>query len=357
MRPYLRVSTFVITICMMPLIAAHSEDMPSEENAAVGAYQLRMSGKVYDAKAMLEKAVAKNPSDSLAQFELARTHMHTLLVHKDGEDPRKSTPARLKKAANVIKAVVKLEPDNARYQYWAGIITMYDGIAKAHSIWSMPVLPLRMNSSTKYFEKAVKLNSDYHEARLTLLGLYDRLPVYMGGSKKRARKHTEVLEKSDPVYGARARCELKPKPKPNEQIKIWLKVVEKDEKNPGAHEGLGRAYMKVEKWDKAEEHFSQAVELDSSRCIAFLDFSRELFSEDKFEEADEAVQQLLNQGSSVSGPIRAKGLRRLAMIRTEQGRNEEASALTKEANKLDPCEDVPGGLPFEELYGPLNTGE
>ena len=201
-------------------------------NVAMKAFNLRMDGHVDKAVAMLEKAVTKNPDDAPAQFELARDYFYTLMDHTDDDtmklkQKQKAMKAQLTRARKAIKKAVKAEPDNPRYHYWDAVIATYKAIFDAHSVFTIVGLPFEANNSINSYEKALKLKPDYHQARQELMGLYDRLPWYLGGSKSKAEKHARTLEEMDPIYGAKARCEIRPRKISEEKVAIWKRALRK----------------------------------------------------------------------------------------------------------------------------------
>ena len=169
-------------------------DDPNDVNVATRAFELRMAGQAGETIELLEKAVAANPKNGPAQFELARSHFCTTMDsvgHTEGtlKQKQKAMKEKLRSAQEAIEKAIKADPDNPRYHYWAGKIGTYNTVYDAHFIWTMPAVPLRSINAIKSYEKAIKLNPDFYQARHELIGLYDRLPSYCGGNKSKARKH------------------------------------------------------------------------------------------------------------------------------------------------------------------------
>lgn len=69
--------TIVLTVCI-----SGSDSRASEQ--VMKSYELRMQGKVNEAKSLLDQALAENPNDAEAHFELARTKFY--LVMRDIEN-------------------------------------------------------------------------------------------------------------------------------------------------------------------------------------------------------------------------------------------------------------------------------
>ena len=196
--------------CTAVLIKALKERLPAkkplESNVAMQAFELRMAGKVDKAVELLEKAVAEDPGNGPAQFELARDYFCTTtdcVERTEGtlKQKQKAMKKQLTSAQKAIKRAIKANPDNPRYHYWAGRISTYNVVYDAHFVWTMPAVPIHSINAIKNYEKAVKLKPDFYQARHELIGLYDRLPWYCGGNKSKAREHAKKLNQTEPESG------------------------------------------------------------------------------------------------------------------------------------------------------------
>ncbi len=177
-------------------IAIATNDTP---DIAMKAFELRMQGKAGEALKLLESSVEKNPKDARVQFELARVYFYTMFDDsRDDIDLKirvKEMGKKLGLSQKAIEKAIKLEKNNPRYYYWAGKIGTYKAVYNSHSILKMPGLPFETIKSIRNYEKALKLNGDFHQARVELIGMYERLPWYCGGSKRKSKKHQAELEK------------------------------------------------------------------------------------------------------------------------------------------------------------------
>jgi len=250
----------------------------NKPNVAIQAFELRMAGQVDEAKELLEKAVAANPQNAAAQFELSRVHFYMASETLD-----------LAQAQKTIEKAIKIKPDNPWYHYWAGEIACYNGILKMHGFLSRLEMPGQMNKAIKHFKQAVDLKPDFHEARLELMGMYDRLPWYCGGSKSKAQKHEQIL------------VELGGDP----------------DKQPDPD-------------------------------MALLHAGLEYIREKKFESAEQKIREYLEINPVI--PLRAYGLSQLARIHWLEGRKAEAEELRKQAEQLDKYYWPTSAPPPENLF-------
>jgi tetratricopeptide (TPR) repeat protein len=345
---YLVLAVLFLGIAICPVICvACQENTKAKSNdanrvsIAVQAFELRMSGRVKQATELLEKEVAANPQNAAALFELGRDYFYTMMdsVERTGgtlEQKQKAMKDKLRSAQKAIEKAIKTDPDNARYHYWAGVIGMYNLVYDAHFIWTMPAMPFDSRNMMASYEKAIDLKPDFHQARLTLMGCYDRLPWYCGGNKSKAEQQAKKLEQMDPVYGAKARCEIRPEKTPEEKIAIWEKVAVKLPNNADVHEGLAAVYMNANKTDKALIHIDKALELDVSRKMILLDLARYYAVKKEYGDAEKAIRRFTDVEPKPLVALQACALRQLAGIKERQGNNSEAQTLKKKANELDP---------------------
>ena len=286
--------------------------------AAVQAFELRMAGQARRAKQVLLAALAKDPSNAPAQFELSRTCFY--LVDLD-------------RAQTAIEAATRLKPDHARYHYWAGLVATYNAILKYKSPKTRGQLPGLMKKALAAYEKAVALRPDYHEARLDLVNCYLKNPADLGGSRPKAETHTAILERADPVQGVRARCLLVGYRKVNQRRQLWDKVVAQHPERADAHEGVARAYLGT---DKGLAHLNKTLELDPGRSELLVDLTRHYAMRKQHAQAERTIQRYLDAKPAPPVPMRAYATFCAAKIQKMQGHNPRANALLAEAKKLDP---------------------
>jgi tetratricopeptide (TPR) repeat protein len=338
------------------------------EDVAVAAYDLRMSGRLEEAKAMLLAALAKDPKNARLHFELARTAMHGLLPQDPVTDPKAadaSIRASVKLAAKAIEKAVDAEPDNPRYRYWAGMIHMYGSTSNMHSVWRWPMMPGGMKKSLKQYEAALALDPDYHEARFEVAGLYDRLPAILGGSKKRAEAHITELEARDEVWAARAKSArnvvtengTQRRVTDDERMAAYATLIEARPDDANLQESLAKECLRryrsqpenADNLANLEEHIAKTLALDSSRTGILYEWGRALVANKDYAKAEEVARRYL--ATKPVAPLEARAMRLLSQICEAQGRTEEAARLGEAANALHPVASLPD-LPEKELFGP-----
>ncbi len=312
---------------------------------ATRAFELRLAGKVGQARKLLEKAVKENPENARAQFELARDCFYMMMGPRvAGPGQRKAISKaldrNLKQARTAIMQAIKIEPDNPRYRYWAGKIYSYTAIDQSHSLLGNIFLPRNSKIAIQNYAKAVELKPDFHQARLELMGCYDRLPKNCGGDKAKAQQQARILQESDPVYGALARCEIQPRKTRKEKIEIWEKVLAKEPDNPDACLGLARELlrdgdMSEDDMKKCLQCIDKALKLDPSKGEILLDLAQH-YRRRQPEKAGQTIERYLHLSPRPAVAMQALAMRELALIYQAQGKNNQAEIVRKKADELDP---------------------
>jgi tetratricopeptide (TPR) repeat protein len=330
------------------------------QSPAQEAFDLRLAGKTIEAIKLLENAAAADSNDTAVYFELARDYFYTLIdcpdyKPDDVKQRQKTMKVKLKKAQKAIDKAIKLDGKNARYHYWAGEVETYNAIYDAHFVWTMPAMPFETRNAIKNYQKALEIDPNFHQARLALMGCYDRLPPICGGDKKKAEHHARELELLDAVCGAKARCEIQPRKNRQEKIAIWQKIVEQYPDNARAHIGLAREYMHngdlpQEDMQKSVEHINKALKLDSSTCNILLNLAHHYKRAKKYDKAEEAISQFINIKPQPCNPLLAIAYRQIADVQRKQGKKQEAEISLEKANKLEPMEWPTSRLPNEDLF-------
>jgi tetratricopeptide (TPR) repeat protein len=321
--------------------------------AATEAWQLRMQGKVDDARVLLEKAIQENPSNAAAYYELARIKVHMALG-----DPRdmKSVMERIGEAQQSIAKARAIEPSNVIYPAFEGGLALL----QAYPAWmqNQPDTKEKMGKVCDAFESALKLKPDYRQVMLSLVELYGTLPADKGGDKSKAEKYAAQLEGMDAVYGAKARSILLPAEANN--VDYWQGVLKKHEGNADVLEELGKAYLRADKVDDAVSCFDKAFKINPEKSILFLDLSiYHTWLAMRAENGSESFRKAVASGEAAVTryldtkpilPMRAYALGVQSRYLSHSGRKEQGDALLKQAQALDPYFSKATGAPSPDLF-------
>lgn len=344
-----------VLVCAACVLSAVSCSPASESGAAEAAFELRMSGKLDEAWQLLEDALARNPDYAAGHYELARIMLHAALGHH----PRKLDSLLIAAQQSIDRAVAQ-DSGSAIYPFFAGQV----GFMRAYLAMNLgeAAAAERVAGSCEAFEAALRVKPDYREARLHLIELYGLVPAEMGGDRSRAEAHMSELAKTDEVYGMKAQSVLG-----EVSVADWQTLREKHPRNTDVLEELGKAYLWEGDLIASAKCFEEAVAIDSSKVILFLDLGRyhlihtmELMRSEEQGElqmhlaaAETAMRRYLE--TEHPAPMKAYALRMLSHVKHGAGDKEERDRLKEEAKALDPYHSRATGSPGLVLFAPPGT--
>lgn len=311
-----------LTMGTKPAGAEPGAEGVAATSAAQAAYELRLAGKLDEAAALLDAAVAKTPGDAAVWFERARLNFQRADMEAAGEAIQKATA---------------LAPDRARYHAWAGTIAIYAGIGSHHQILTMVNMPFQFGDAKESLERAVELDPNNVEALSNLVAIEASNPWLLGGNRGDAKKHIDALEALDTAEGAAARCRLVHKDT-EQRLLIWRRAVEKDD-SARTRIGLGKEFQRQGDLEKAIEQYERARALDEGkRSAEWLDavlsagIGHAMLKQ--WDAAAEAYDVYLEHEPVAA--MRAKTMGRLAKVCEETGDTMRAAELREAAKQLDP---------------------
>ncbi len=349
-RGFLRLGAAGAVVTAFPSLAFGLED--KVQDVATEAYNLRMQGKVDEAKTLLEQALSKNPDNAAAHYELARIQSYMVLGGTERE-----TVDVLGDAQDLIDKAVEFNPKNVIYTFFAGHVHFLQAYLSAMT-GGQP--KEKLARAIGDFESALKLKPDYNQAMLYLVELYSQFPEEAGGDKSKAEQYARQLEGIGGVFGAKARSMLLPEEV--DRVDYWQKVLKQHEGNDDVIEELGKAYLGVDKVDDAVSCFEKAIEIDPEKASLFLDLSiyytfRAMRARDDKEllqtcvvSGDAALTKYIE--SEPIRPMRAYALGVRAKYKFFSGDREQGQALFKQAEALDPYFSKATGAPHPDLFIP-----
>jgi tetratricopeptide (TPR) repeat protein len=312
------------------------------------AFELRMNGKVDEAKALLESILTKDSTYAMAHYEMARLK-HYLLVG-GGE-------LKIDDILTSVNKAVKYDPQNVTYAYYKAIANFLNAFMAMEM--GQGEVKSRIAETCTQFEKVLSLKPDYYEASLYLVEIYGMLPRDMGGDSVKAVTYVSKLAAADKYYGAKAKAVLAPES--TDRVKFWEDLVAK---NPKSQEYLceaGKACLLKDDFSKAEKFFNEAIKANSSNNILILDLARYHIMK-VMQNQDQAKTDLPVAKTYLEKyvktlpepviPLKAYTLGLLSMSERFLGNQVESDKLQEQAKSLDKYFSRASGVPTLLLFDP-----
>ena len=326
-------------------------DQPEPLRSAQAAFELRLNGKLDDAKRLLEEVLSKNPDDAASHYELARLKIHMVLGN-----PRE-LQALLPEAQQSIDQAVEKDPDNAAYSLFAGRVGFFRGYLAMHK--GGEGATEQFAASCAAFENAHRLEPGHRTVLLYLIELYGGMPTEMGGDSSKAAAFMASLDETNVITRMKARSLLD-----DVGVSEWRTILESHPGNTEVLDELGKAYLDEEDVVEAAKYFEEAVSIDPGMMYLFMDLGRyHVFGsiaamQTKDQEtlqthlaaADKAISRYIV--SEPSTPMKAYAMGLLAKVKQRSGQSDEAERLRKEAKAMDPHHSRATGSPPVELFAP-----
>lgn len=313
------------------------------------AFELRLSGKVDEAKALLEDILGKDSTNAMAHYEMARLNFY--LLTGGGETTLDDVNVHINKA-------VFYEPGNVIYAYYHAII----GFMNAYMGMEMgqeDKLKDNVIEACKRFEKVISLKPDYVEPMLYLVEIYGQLPPEMGGDSLKAVYYADKLVNADAYFGARARLTLSLQG--IDQVTFWEDQIALNGRTPELLRQVGIAFLFKDNAEQAEKYFAEAMKADASQNLLMLDLGRyhvmkvmqnKELAATELPLAKECFEKYLNTKPEPIVPMKAYTLGLMARTAMFSGNQDEGNKLMEEANALDKYFSKASGAPGQLLFEP-----
>lgn len=316
--------------------------------AVFKAYDLRMSGKVDEAKALLETILAKDSTIAMAHYEMARLK-HYMFTGGGG--------VKIDDILASANKAVNYDPKNVTYAYYKAITSFLNAFMSMQT--GQGEVKSKIAGTCADFEKVLSLKPDYYEASLYLVEINGMLPQDMGGDSAKAAAYADKLGKMDSYFGAKAKAALAPENA--DMVKFWQDMLAKDEKNADLSMEAGRACIYKDDLAGAESYFDKAMKSDPSENILILDLARyhmykvmqnKDLAAAELPVAKTYIEKYLQSAPAPVVPMKAYAMGLLMRCEMFLGNQAEAEKLMGEAKSLDPYFSRASGVPTLLLFDP-----
>jgi cytochrome c-type biogenesis protein CcmH/NrfG len=237
------------------------------------------------------------------------------------------------KAADLFEKAIKLSPNNAQYHYYLG--AAWGEIAQEASVFKQASMAGKIKAE---FEKAVKLDPNFIEARFALIDFYTVAPGFMGGSMEKAMNEAAEIKKRNNVEGHRAYARIYGRQKkPDLMRKEFVDMVKENPTSPRAHYLYAAILINEKNWPAALQEIETALRLDPNYMPNYYRLGQYAAASGTiYPRGEEALRKYLGYKHSDQEPNHASTWYFLGLIQEKQGKKAEAKASYTNAKKLAP---------------------
>ena len=344
---WLHIGFIIIGIMLLSRLFACNASVA--EDIALKAYELRLDGKVDEAKSLLEEHLADNSDDANANCELSRIYLYT------GIGNPQELKNSIENAKQYIDKAIKLDSENIAYRNFAGKVAFIKAyMAMQGGGEGAKVL---VEDLCSVYESILDLQPEYWVASMYLAEIYSGLPEEMGGDPAKAEEYVKRLEQYDEVIGAKARVFLMSEDA--DYIEFWKKILEKHQNNAMVLEELGKTYLRMGKTEDGIKYIQDAMEVNPDLSLLHLDIARyyiynimadKNLMESHLPLAEAAFNDYL--ATDPIPPMKAYAIGWLAQLKFRSKDKEGGENLAKQAEAIDPYYSKATAIPGQDLFVP-----
>jgi tetratricopeptide (TPR) repeat protein len=305
--------TLVLFIAAFPLFPATDFETDLEK-----AKLLFNSGRIFEARELLESLTAQNEKISEAWFYLGRIAQ---------------SENRLNDAEKYFKRAIKLDEFRSPYHHWLGRI--YGMQAINASVFRQPFLA---RNSRRSFETAVELDPDNIEARFDLVQFYIVAPGIVGGSSGKAYEHAEAIKQRDSIRGHGAYGFIYSREDEFDKAeREFIAARDLEPANPDPYYWLGFLYVRMENYSAAFDQLDTLISYNPELMPAYYQYGRiAALSGERIERGMKYLEKYLGHSPAGNEPSHAWAHVRLGELYDKIDEADRAREHYKKALTLDP---------------------
>jgi len=343
-----KLSFLLVLIIGLSALSTFAGNKPGKE--VQKAFELRMKGKVDEAKAMLESILAKDSTNAMAHYEMARLK-HYMLVGGGA--------ITIDDILTSINKAVKYDPKNVTYAYYQAIANFLNAFMAMQT--GQDVVKDRIAETCTRFENILVLKPDYYEARLYLVEIYGLLPPEMGGDSTKAAVYAGNLATMSDYFGNKSKAVLSPEK--TDMVKYWENLIALNGKVPEYIIEAGKACLYQDDIVLAEKYFDEAIKSDPSKNILILDLARyhimkvmqnRDLAKTELPVAKTYLEKYLKTQPEPILPLKAYTLGLMTLVEKFHGNQAEADKTMEQAKALDKYFSRASGVPNLILFDQPN---
>jgi tetratricopeptide (TPR) repeat protein len=270
------------------------------------------------APAAIEALAKARPRDAEAQVLLVRLRLQQ---------------GRADDALDLAEEIVEFAPDDAHAHHWLG--NAYGSRIGQVGMLSQAMMAPKLRDA---FLRAIELDPDQHEARVSLVEFYLQAPAIAGGSVEAARAQAAELARRDPPRGHYARGRIAAyEKKPADAAAAYTAAFAARPSQAGYRMSAGIAHQEAGQWDQAHALFEAWVAEDAAAAGAWYQLGRIAALSGKYPERGiAALRKYLTLPQAPGQPEAKHAWYRLGQVQARSGDSAAARASWQQALKLDP---------------------
>lgn len=218
------------------------------------AYEIRMNGKVEEAKEVLKTVLESDSTDAMAHYEMSRA------LEDKGKDHH-------------INKALLYDPQNTMYRFYRANLYMLSAYKAMHKNETEQINK-NIKKCCEFLNSILEIKPNCKESLLFLIDIYGTLPKEMGGNIEQAHIYLNRLKQVDPLYAAQGTLILSSKEKDLDIVDYWQKYIDENGENKDALVKLGKANLLKNDLGKAKACFDKVIDKDPSQNLLHLHIAR-----------------------------------------------------------------------------------
>jgi len=340
----------ILYICVVYISFVSCAAQPFDKKVQQ-AYELRMNGQADSAKVILKQVLSKDSTNAAAWYELAR------LKHHMGLNSPRDLIDGMAVIQQTVQRAVDNDPDNVIYQFYLANIRF----TNLYIALKMEKDEAKTNLTkvVECFNSVLALEPDCHQAKLSLIELYAKLPTEMGGDMSVAEKYAQEFEAADIALKSKAKELVLPND--SSRVGFWQPIISLHQPNAEVFEALGKAYLAENDQINALKYFEKAIKLDANKNYLYMDLGRKnimqvMRNPDKLDSLSIQIintfETYLNSQPEPINPLKAFALSKMAMVKFRTGNQDEGKKLSLRAKEYDVYYSKAFAIPSQILFDP-----
>ncbi len=319
------------TTLIIKLMILAQSIFSQNHDLALRAFELRMNGVPYSALNLLDSALKIYPDSARLWFEKGRCldWIKTVGCVKFRDSWYILKP-NLRSCRHCFKKACRLDPENARYQFWAAENAGMIALLEFYTPWNWPFIPFSLRYFVKHLKIASDLDPENPDYMFELVNAY-----HVTGSARLARAYADTLNSIDPVYGVLAYDLISTSSHPYDALSHFKELEQSNPDNLKILVELALIYSDKDSTylDTSLNYLKKILELDPPNLTAL----KRLYFKLPNNRKDDIIGYILNFLKASEHDYTyysAAGLRMMALYFKQQGDKSMADLYYSAANQL-----------------------